>query len=391
MAALGEGAILDAKFALCPLNPIFIAAATRTKTYPARLYRSEQFADLIVSTMSYHEVVRPQCSPRRLRPTSKERTPRSQRELRDLTWHRTQLVEGKGQFSLSFRKFAVLRLNMQNPRTIRSPRSFTHIESPSRVTALILGAMIGLCGCGGGSAYSPAPPPVAQNASVTGQYNLVLTSSTGHGTTIVYTNFTQTGSTFTGAADTLVCLSNDLSQCEGGNSPLVSITPSGTVKGADVTLMISFPSTTGTDSVTMVGTAAGINLAGSYADSLGDAGTWAASPAASLSGTYSGTFNSISNPLPIAPTIMFTLAQDAKFNLTGTATIMNSPCISSLTVSGQAIGGAFTLTDAAREAVIVALPTGNTLTFSYKFGPTAASCPGDGGRGELTNPNPWNY
>ena len=280
---------------------------------------------------------------------------------------------------------------MQNPRTIRGLRSFGYMKSPSRVTGLIFASMIVVCGCGGGSAYSPTPTPIPQDASITGQYNLGLTSTNGHGKTIFYTNFTQTGKTFTGAANTLVCPSNDLSQCEGGNPSVISITPSGTVKGADVTLMISFPSTAGTDTVTMVGTATGINLAGTYTDSLGDAGTWTASPAVSLGGTFSGTINSTSNPLPIAPTIMLTLSQDANFKLTGTATILNSPCISALTFSGEAIGGAFTVTDAVSDTVIIALPSGNTMTFSYKLGPSAASCPGDIGRGELTNPNPWDY
>jgi hypothetical protein len=277
---------------------------------------------------------------------------------------------------------------------MRKPRSFTYMKPPSRVTALTLAVMISVCGCGGGSAYSPtAPPvaPVAQDATVTGQYNLALKSTNGRGTTTIYTNFTQSGRTVTGAANTLVCPSNDLSQCEGDNSSVISITSSGTVKGADVTLMISFPKTMGSDAVTMVGTATGTSLTGTYTDSLGDAGTWTASPAASLSGTFSGTFNSTLNPLSIAPTIMLTLTQDTNFKLTGTATILNSPCISSLTLSGEAIGGAFTLTDAVSEAVVISLPTGNSLTFSYKFGPTATSCPGDIGRGEVTNPNPWAY
>jgi hypothetical protein len=68
---------------------------------------------------------------------------------------------------------------MQNPRTIGRPRSFTYMKSPTRVTAGIIAAMIGVCGAG--SAHSPTPPPVARDASVTGQYNLVLTSTTRMG------------------------------------------------------------------------------------------------------------------------------------------------------------------------------------------------------------------
>jgi hypothetical protein len=240
--------------------------------------------------------------------------------------------------------------------------------------------------------------------SVTGQYNLVLTSTKGQGTTNIYTDFTQTGTTFTGTANTLVCPSNDLSQCKGGDAPVISITPSGTVSGANVTIAISFPSTAGADTVTMVGSATGTSLAGTYTDSLGDSGTWTASTAIHPFGPppsvydYSGTFNSTANPLLIAPTISIELGQDASSNLTGRATIMNSPCISSLTLSGQAIGDAFSLTDAGSKASIIALPTvptlptGNSFNFSYKFEPTAASCAGDFGRGVLTiNRQPWDY
>lgn len=222
-------------------------------------------------------------------------------------------------------------------------------------------------GCGGGSNYSstPSSPPAAQEASLTGQYNLVLTSTNGHGTTNIYTDFTQTGTTFAGAANTLVCPSNDLSQCIGDDAPAISVTPSGTVSGASVTVTISFPSTAGADTITMVGTATGTDLAGTYTDSLGDAGTWTASTAIHPFGpppgvyNYNGTFNSTSNPLLITPTIFIELGRDASSNLAGTATIMTSPCISSLTLSVQAIGDAFSLTDAASKARIIAVPIGN--------------------------------
>jgi hypothetical protein len=238
----------------------------------------------------------------------------------------------------------------------------------------------------------PTPTPSVQNASVTGQYNLVLASTNGLGTTDMYANFTQAGKTFVGAANTLVCRSNDLSQCQGQDTSGVSITPNGMVSGASVTIVISVPTTAMADTVTMTGTATGTNLAGTYTDSLGDAGTWTASAAGSLSGSYNGTFNSTPNPLPIAPTVLLTLAQDSSFDLSGAAMIMSSPCISSLVLSGQAIGGAFSMTDAAHKARMLVLPTGNSFNFTYQFEPTAASCAGDSGRGVLTiNSSPWNY
>ena len=161
----------------------------------------------------------------------------------------------------------------------------------------------------------------------------------------------------------------------------------------NVMMTISFPSTAGADTVTMVGTATGTNLAGTYTDSLGDAGTWTASSVSPLTGNYNGTFNSTSNPLPIPPTILIALAQDTSVNLTGMATIMSSPCISSLTLSGHAIGQAFSLIDPSSKAHITAVPgaDGSSFTFSYNFESSAPQCAGDFGRGVVTNQNPWGY
>jgi hypothetical protein len=276
-------------------------------------------------------------------------------------------------------------------------------QSTTLAAVALMSVAVAFAGCGGGS-QAPPTTPAAQNARVSGQYNLVLTSTNGPGTTNIYTDFTQTGTAFTGAANTLVCPSNDPSQCKGGDS-VTSIIPSGTVSGANVTMVISFPSAAGADTVTMVGSATGTNLAGTYTDSLGDSGTWTASaaihpfaPPPSVH-NYSGTFNSTSNPLLIVPTIAIQLGQDASSpgssNVTGTATIMHSSCISSLTLSGQAIGDAFSLTDAASKVSILALPalpSGNSFNFSYKFDPTAPRCAGDFGRGVLTiNSSPWDY
>lgn len=275
----------------------------------------------------------------------------------------------------------------------------------TRAAAVFVTVAVAFAGCGAGSQTPPTTTPVSQNVSINGQYNLVLTSANGKGTTNIYTNFTQTGTAFTGAANTLVCPSNDLSQCIGDDAPVISIAPSGTVSGTSVTIVISFPSTVGADTVTMAGSATGTSLAGTFTDSLGDSGTWTASAAIHPFGPppgvydYSGTFNSTSNPLMIAPTIAIELGQAASSpgssNVTGKGTIMHSPCISSLTLSGLAIGDAFSLTDAASKASILALPTlpaGNSFNFSYKFEPTAASCAGDSGRGVLTiNQSPWGY
>jgi hypothetical protein len=271
---------------------------------------------------------------------------------------------------------------------------------------VLMSVAAAFAGCGAGTQVPPTTPvPVPQNVSINGPYDLMLTSTNGKGTTNIYTDFTQTGTVFTGAANTLVCPSNDLSQCIGDNAPVISIAPSGMVDGTNVKIVISFPSTAGADTLTMAGSATGTSLAGTFTDSLGDSGTWTAFAATHPFGPppavydYSGTFNSTSNPLLIAPTIAIQLGQNVtspgSSNVTGTATIMHSPCISSLTLSGLAIGDAFSLTDAASKASILALPTlpaGNSFNFSYKFEPTAANCAGDSGRGVLTiNGSPFDY
>ena len=289
---------------------------------------------------------------------------------------------------------------MQTPRKPGRSRSTTNLESLLRAIGPILAIALCVCGCGG-SSYSPTPyvpPPSSPPASekIAGQYNLILTSTSGHGRTNIYTNFTQTGTILVGVAGTLVCPSNDVSQCMGNDG---SVTPSGAVNGATVGLQISFLTTAGADTVTMLGSLSGSILDGTYTDTQGDAGTWTGSPSsASFSGSYSGTFNSTVHPFPVDPTIMITLKQESGFQITGSAMITNSPCIGGLTLSGQAIGSAYTLTDARNKVRITAVPTNLAATsvtwpFSYEFDSTATHCPGDLGLGQLTisNSNPWDY
>jgi hypothetical protein len=257
-------------------------------------------------------------------------------------------------------------------------------------------------GCGGGgysspSTYAPAPT-VPQNARVTGPFNLGLTSNHGNGKTYIYTNFAPTGTTssgaisdtFSGSSDTLVCPANDVRTCVGTN-PSAPITPTGTLDGQNLTITVSVPSSAGTDTLTLVGTVSGTIISGAYTDTLGDAGTWTAVNAPIFGGTYTGTLNSTSHPLTIAPSITLVIAEDATFHLTGTATILNSPCVQSLTFTGQAVGQAFTLNDTVNQATIIALPTNGTYGFSYNFTPASPACPSDSGLGSLANPFPWDY
>jgi len=258
-------------------------------------------------------------------------------------------------------------------------------------------------GCGGGYQQTPPPvlpsetPPETQSSLLTGRYDIFLTSGNGHDPTSIFTNFTLTGTTFTGAANSVVC-PGALSQCAGNDSPVVSIIPSGTVNGADVTITITFPVAAGADTVTMIGAATGPgkDISGTYTDSRGDAGTFTAFPSGVFFGgsdTHNGTFNSTPNPLPVAPTILIKLTElhDAAFHLTGTADITNSPCISSLTLSGEEVGDAIKLSDQAGKVHILILPGATNFIFSYRFEPDAPSCAGDFGLGMTTDPSPWDY
>lgn len=254
-------------------------------------------------------------------------------------------------------------------------------------------------GCGGGyqQPSTPVTTTTPQHASLTGRYDIFLTSANGNDPTSIFTNFTQTGTTFTGAADSVVC-HKAVSQCVGDDSPVVSITPTGSVSGLDVNITIAFPAASGTDTVTMIGTATGPGheIIGTYTDSLSDAGTFTAFPSGVFFGgsdTHHGTFNSTPNPLTIPPTIAFKLTEllDPAFHLAGTATIMNLPCISSLALTGEEVGDAIKVTDETAKAHILILPGSTNFIFSYSFGSDAPACTGDFGVGTTTDPPPWDY
>jgi hypothetical protein len=270
-------------------------------------------------------------------------------------------------------------------------------------------ALLMVDGCGG--SYTPSsgsPAPKGQDVQIAGQYDLTLRSSKLDALTSIYTNFSQAGATLAGVGKTLVCPSNDLSKCIGSDQSN-SIVAHGTVSGQDVAITISFSGSAGDDTVTLTGSAASIigsgayRLSGTYTDSLGDAGVWIGSRALYPFGpntgqrSYSGTFNSTANPLTITPTITLVMAGDANANLSGTAVIMNWPCGSSITLSGQAMGDAFVVSDSQNKVSVIGLPVapapaGNAFKFSYKYDPAAPSCPGDFGQGTLTaSGSPWDY
>jgi hypothetical protein len=257
-----------------------------------------------------------------------------------------------------------------------------------------------ISGCGGGYTSPPAPDtgqssgPTTQSGRVTGRYDVVLTSSSGHGTTSIHTNFLQSDTSLTGGAN-VICQDGDPSKCVEDDLPGVSITTSGTWKPPDISLTVSFPSLSGADTISVAGslTGPGQNLTGTYTDTLGDSGTFTAFPSGVSAGpSLSGHFNSMAHPLSIAPMIQMSLVQshDSGFHLTGSATITSFPCISSLTFTGQQVGDAVELNDSTAKVHFLMLPGPTNFIFSYEFDQSAPSCAGDFGQGSIDG-SYWDY
>jgi hypothetical protein len=232
----------------------------------------------------------------------------------------------------------------------------------------------------GGGGGSP------KNATVSGAYTVVLTSTKNNAVTNVYVNVAmQSGTSLAGTSNTLVCPGNVVSSCIGNDPPASAATFVGTVSGNSVQALLSYPNTQGTDTITLTGTVSGTSISGTYTDSQGDAGTWTATQSSSPAGALSGTINSTVSPLTVPPTITMVITEGQNSALTGTATVQNWTCYMSLNFSsGLVIGGAFTLTDPTNNVVIVAVPSGTgNFNIAYQVGSSASSCAGDHGTGTL--------
>ena len=236
-------------------------------------------------------------------------------------------------------------------------------------------------GIGGGGGGTPT------NATVTGAYTVVASSTKSNAVTNVYVNVAMQSSTsLAGSSNTLVCLGNVIAHCIGNDPPASADTFVGTVSGNSVQINLSYPDAQGMDTLTLTGVVSGTSISGTYTDSRGDAGTWTATQSSSAAGTFAGTINSTLNPLTIPPTIRVLTTEGQDYALTGTATVQNWSCFTSLNFStGLAIGGAFTLSDTTNDVVIVAVPSGAaTFNIAYQVGTSASVCGGDHGTGTLT-------
>jgi hypothetical protein len=236
-----------------------------------------------------------------------------------------------------------------------------------------------LLGIGGGGG-------TPKNAIVSGAYTVVATSTKSNTLTNVYINVAmQSGTSLAGTSNTLVCLENVVTNCIGNDPPASAVTFVGTVSGNSVQINLSFPDTQGTDTISLTGVVSGTSISGTYTDSQGDAGTWTATQSSSPAGTLSGTINSTLNPLTIPPKITLVIVGGQNSALTGTATLQNWTCFTSLNLSGLSIGGAFTLSDSTNDVLILAVPSATaTFNVAYQVGSSVSSCAGDHGTGTLT-------
>jgi hypothetical protein len=228
------------------------------------------------------------------------------------------------------------------------------------MSKLVLVVALFLSACGGAS--SGGGMLVPQNADISGQYPILMTTTqnTIPALSAIQTNFLkQSDGVFDGDPDTSYCPGGYLS-CFG-HTPLTA-----TVRVSSVSMSALAPGLSGQKTITLTGTVSGSAMSGTYNDTDGDAGIWTATQAGPLTGTYIGTATDDGvSAIPLGVTMM--LVQQSNFSLTGDASITNSPCITQLNfTSGKAVGASFYVDDG--TYFMRGVPTsGNTYTFLFGY------------------------
>ena len=110
-----------------------------------------------------------------------------------------------------------------------------------------------------------------------------------------------------------------------------------------------------------------------------------------MTGNYSGTLNSTLNPASIPFTVSAVVTQASDYSITGSASITNSTCFTTLTFGqgSQAVGGAFYLVDSTNGITINVVPNEDgtlslTAPFYASYQVSAGACTGDKGSGTAT-------
>lgn len=249
-----------------------------------------------------------------------------------------------------------------------------------RIPALIvMTTVVAIAGCGGGYSGTAAPvgPTSPQYANVAGPWQATATSTAIPGATVlVETNLTQTGGTIGASAVAIV------GSCVEPNN---QSTLTGTVTSNGIAVTAIFNGET----VSLTGTVSGQTMTGTYTatGACTDNGTWTAQMMPAINGSYSGTITS--NSAPNSPfSVTATISSNSAFTITGNAMVGGSICFSSLTLTGQQVGGAAEITaaDLQGNSVTFVLVSKDAVfgTIAGTYIVTAGSCAGDTGNGTLT-------
>jgi hypothetical protein len=258
----------------------------------------------------------------------------------------------------------------------------------SRIAMLIaLVVAVSNSGCGGAS--SSPPPPVAPT-DITGAWSIIVTD-TANNTTAVFANISSQGggNFFATGANTMTC---DLTtvQCQITDTPNLTIQISQS-NHVSLTMSNLIDENTGTtDTISASGTvdSSGTQMSGSWISQGGvEHGTWQATrnntrfPVPDV--PYVGSINSTISPssIPVGLSLGFGFMSGGSGNLTASATFSNSPCFTSLSFSGHAVGGAFYMTDSTSSVVVYGIIQGTGFQLGYKILTGCDS--GDQGQGSL--------
>jgi hypothetical protein len=253
----------------------------------------------------------------------------------------------------------------------------------------------GFAGCGGANTSSGGGSQPQQAALVTGSWSGTLVSSSNNGTNRLFANIQSqgAGSYFSTMQQTNVC-NLGLADCM---SAIPDVLPeacqewpgyvlTATVNGSQITGSIPYyqggycnANSAPDQSISFTGTvsADGKSIVGTYRDSLtADSGTFNASAGGTVTGTYSGQIFNVTATgngpnLPVS----FALTQNNDGSVTGTGTISNFACASTLTFTNTsaypsfAFGGAFHVSAQLNQTDYLRLDgiTNNDGTYALSF------------------------
>jgi hypothetical protein len=271
--------------------------------------------------------------------------------------------------------------------------------------SLLVALLLAGCNSSGGSGTSQTQPQAASNV-VAGPWTGMATSTKGSGTSVVIANLTNQGSGnfFAASSDAQVCAQfhpeciESLPVESSGICCRYSVQGSTDGKG-NVSLTINVLgadlNNTQLGTITVTGTLAGDgkSMTGTYASTYTngtapDAGNFTAALVKPITATYSGSLTSTFNGevFPIAAAL--TEAGDG--TISGSATISNSQCVSSITWTPTGnmdhsfeIGGGFHLWASRSTGYVYAdvIPNGDG-TYSVNYGINTTAC-SDTGRGTI--------